>query len=74
MLHQATLVALADALAICIGEILLVKVQEEGTGEAVYFKHIPYIYTHTQTGIFSLFRPLTAQNAALGGHFLRHFA
>lgn len=49
MLHQATLVALADALAICIGEILLVEVQKEGTGEAVYFKHIPYIHTHTHT-------------------------
>lgn len=48
MLHQATLVALADALAICIGEILLVEVRtERGTGEAVYFKHIPYIHTHT---------------------------
>lgn len=68
MLHQATLVALADALAICISEILLVEVQKEGTGEAVYFKHTPYIHTHTHSqGYVACFAHLLPKMLPLAG-------
>lgn len=48
MLHVATLVALADALAICIGEILLAGSEKRGPGKLDNLNTF-HIYTHTHT-------------------------